>query len=139
MEIFTEVCTCDDNCDEPCPRHQRENELQDRVIELENREMRLIEVLSAHECWCYEEGFTSNCFYCVISDVMATEELDGGYIHKDKIRKRLQELMDGFAPCVGDKIGPGWAKAEERRRIQYIAELFGVELKEVTEKADGSQ
>jgi len=28
MEKLTEICTCDDNIDSPCPRHQRENELQ---------------------------------------------------------------------------------------------------------------
>jgi len=42
MEILKEVCTCDDFTDEPCPRHKRENELQDMVIELrkENKILR---------------------------------------------------------------------------------------------------
>ena len=42
MEILKEVCTCDDFTDEPCPRHKRENELQDMVIELrkDNRILR---------------------------------------------------------------------------------------------------
>jgi len=30
------ACTCDDHCGDPCPRHERENQLQDRVTELEN-------------------------------------------------------------------------------------------------------
>jgi len=29
-------CTCDEFCDGPCPVHNRENKLQDRVIQLEN-------------------------------------------------------------------------------------------------------
>ena len=42
MEILKEVCTCDDFTDEPCPRHKRENELQDMVAELrkENKILR---------------------------------------------------------------------------------------------------
>jgi len=37
-------CTCDENCDDPCPVHQRENELQDRAIEAENEVKRLTEL-----------------------------------------------------------------------------------------------
>ena len=37
MEKLTMLCTCDDNCDSPCPCHERENQLQDEVILLRNR------------------------------------------------------------------------------------------------------
>ena len=30
------ICTCDDNCDDPCPAHARENLLQDDVVRLRN-------------------------------------------------------------------------------------------------------
>lgn len=39
LELYR--CSCDDNCDEPCPKHRRENELQDRVIKAENEVRRL--------------------------------------------------------------------------------------------------
>jgi hypothetical protein len=34
MEKLVMICTCDDNCDSPCPAHCRENALQDENIEL---------------------------------------------------------------------------------------------------------
>jgi len=36
MERLTEICTCDDNCDSPCPRHKIENEQQNEIIRLRN-------------------------------------------------------------------------------------------------------
>ena len=43
-EQITMTCTCDDNCDDPCPMHKIENELQNRVIELENALSRVYRV-----------------------------------------------------------------------------------------------
>lgn len=34
MERITRTCTCDDHCDDPCPMHARENDLQNEVIKL---------------------------------------------------------------------------------------------------------
>jgi chromosome segregation ATPase len=42
-EIFTETCTCDDFCGDPCPRHQRENQLQ------EERDMLAVECIQLQE------------------------------------------------------------------------------------------
>lgn len=41
MEKLEVICTCDDNCDDPCPMHKRENELQDALIEARNELSRL--------------------------------------------------------------------------------------------------
>jgi len=37
MEELTEICTCDDHCESLCPRHGRENLLQDRALRAEQR------------------------------------------------------------------------------------------------------
>ena len=34
--IITNSCTCDKNCDDPCPAHARENELQDELTKARN-------------------------------------------------------------------------------------------------------
>jgi hypothetical protein len=36
-QTVTSVCTCDDNCDEPCKAHYRENQLQDALIEANHK------------------------------------------------------------------------------------------------------
>ena len=35
MECITQICTCDDQCDTPCPMHFRENALQDALLRTE--------------------------------------------------------------------------------------------------------
>ena len=45
MEVLTEVCTCDDNIDTPCPRHERENTLQDMVVKLQNENKTLRDII----------------------------------------------------------------------------------------------
>jgi len=45
METLTEICTCDDFADEPCPRHRRENYLQDEVIKLKNENAVLRDII----------------------------------------------------------------------------------------------
>ena len=36
-ERLTETCTCDDFSDDPCPRHWRENRLEDELIRWRNQ------------------------------------------------------------------------------------------------------
>ena len=38
-------CTCDDFCDDPCPRHARENALQDQVLKYKGQIKRLIKAV----------------------------------------------------------------------------------------------
>jgi hypothetical protein len=37
MEKLMMICTCDDNCDTPCPAHCRENALQDENFRLSGK------------------------------------------------------------------------------------------------------
>lgn len=34
MYTYEVTCTCDENCDSPCPVHRREIELENRLLEL---------------------------------------------------------------------------------------------------------
>ena len=45
MEKITEICTCDDNVDSPCPRHKRENELQDKVVRTQTQLAEAVKLL----------------------------------------------------------------------------------------------
>jgi chromosome segregation ATPase len=42
MEVFTVTCTCDDLGESPCPRHQRESELQNQLLEA-REQLRILE------------------------------------------------------------------------------------------------
>jgi len=46
---FEIPCTCDENCDDPCPAHGRENQLQNALIDLGNEIDRQRNLLSAYE------------------------------------------------------------------------------------------
>jgi hypothetical protein len=57
MEKLTETCTCDDHVDDPCPRHRRENELQDAVLRHKVALDALIEAAETARLELTEHGF----------------------------------------------------------------------------------
>jgi hypothetical protein len=73
--VGVSTCTCDDNCDDRCPRHHRENQLQDEIIQLraelaEVREEGVSEVFTMLNDLFEEHGGyrfiggDGNCFAC---------------------------------------------------------------------------
>jgi hypothetical protein len=42
---LTEICTCDDFCDSPCPRHARENSLENELIALHKWRQSVVDML----------------------------------------------------------------------------------------------
>lgn len=82
MERLTTICTCDDNCDDPCPRHGREDQLES---DLADARALLIE--------CYDE-FPGEPLW--MEDVLQAIE-DGD---RSMVRFELEHCSDDIGPWI---------------------------------------
>lgn len=56
VQRYMVTCTCDDNCDESCPAHGREGELQDEVVEYRESFGAIAEQLAFYWAWQGKPG-----------------------------------------------------------------------------------
>lgn len=55
-ETLTEIFTCDDNCDDPCPRHDAENKLQDSLNRMTLAKNRAVSLLKSQRDFLWDFG-----------------------------------------------------------------------------------
>lgn len=72
------TCTCDENCDSPCPAHLKENRLQGEVISLKNEILEFKKASGLEDCDGGYSGITPNDLYDEINHLRQQQEKQWG-------------------------------------------------------------
>lgn len=98
VERYMVTCTCDDNCDDPCPVHGREGELQNEVVEYREDFAAIAHELASFWGLRGKKGGTAEV---IVVDAVATLRAIGRIVERRALAL-AEKTTSGDAPFAAD-------------------------------------